>query len=253
MSLSLVPILLTKRKPPAFKKIQNLKITELYKISPLGVVSSVLTGFIHSAVFTLLAVYAAALNFTLIEIGFITFLLTISGALAQFPIGYLSDMFDRRKMISIFSMLAAFIAFILIFISAFVSTSDTFKFLFYLCIILYAFCSLPLFSLNLSHTNDFISKDKFVAAGAGLQFAFAFGAMAGPFVCSLFMSAIGPKGFFVFLVVGNMLVGLFALYRMSIRPVIENKDNQFFPVPKSITPTGMELNPAANTEEDNKI
>ena len=59
--------------------------------------------------------------------------------------------------------------------------------------------------------------------------------------------------FFVFLVVGNMLVGLFALYRMSIRPVIENKDNQFFPVPKSITPTGMELNPAANTEEDNKI
>jgi len=253
MSLSLVPILLTKRKPPAFKKIQNLKITELYKISPLGVVSSVLTGFIHSAVFTLLAVYAAALNFTLIEIGFITFLLTISGALAQFPIGYLSDVFDRRKMISIFSMLAAFIAFVLIFISAFVSTSDTFKFLFYLCIILYAFCSLPLFSLNLSHTNDFISKDKFVAAGAGLQFAFAFGAMAGPFVCSLFMSAIGPKGFFVFLVVGNMLVGLFALYRMSIRPVIENKDNQFFPVPKSITPTGMELNPAANTEEDNKI
>ena len=34
-----------------------------------------------------------------------------------------------------------------------------------------------MFSLILAHTNDYISKDKFVAAGAGLQFAFGLGAM----------------------------------------------------------------------------
>jgi len=117
MSLSLIPILLTKRKPPSFKKIQNLTISELYKISPLGVVSSVLTGFIHSAIFTLLAVYAASMKFTLVEIGFLTFLLTVSGALAQFPIGYVSDLLDRRKIIAICSLLGAGAAFVLIFLS----------------------------------------------------------------------------------------------------------------------------------------
>ena len=249
MSLSLIPILLTRRKPPSFKKIKNLTISELYKISPLGIVSSVLTGFIHSAVFTLLAVYAASMNFTLTEIGFLTFLLTVSGALAQFPIGYLSDILDRRKVIAICSLLGACAAFVLVFLSSSIFSSPLVKFLFYVFIVLYAFCSLPLFSLNLSHTNDFISKDKFVAAGAGLQFAFALGAIAGPFVCSLFMGFIGPEGFFIFLVFGNAFIGLFALYRMSIRSVVENKDNQFFPIPRSITPMGMELNPAIKSEK----
>ncbi len=249
MSLSLIPILLTRRKPPSFKKIKNLKIYELYKISPLGIVSSVLTGFIHSAVFTLLAVYAAAMNFTLIEIGFLTFLLTVSGALAQFPIGYLSDLLDRRKIIAICSLLGACAAFVLVFLSSSIFSSPLVKFLFYVFIVLYAFCSLPLFSLNLSHTNDFISKDKFVAAGAGLQFAFALGAIAGPFVCSLFMGFIGPEGLFIFLVFGNAFIGLFALYRMSVRSVVDNKDNQFFPIHRSITPTGMELNPAIKSEK----
>ena len=53
-----------------------------------------------------------------------------------------------------------------------------------------------MFSLILAHTNDYISKDKFVAAGAGLQFAFGLGAMSGPFLCSIFMDLIGPNGFF---------------------------------------------------------
>ena len=35
-SIALVPILLTKRKPPTFKRISSIKIRELFKISPFG-------------------------------------------------------------------------------------------------------------------------------------------------------------------------------------------------------------------------
>ena len=49
---------------------------------------------------------------------------------------------------------------------------------------LYAFFSLPMFALIFAHTNDFVAKEKFVSAGAGLQFAFGMGAMSGPFLCS---------------------------------------------------------------------
>ena len=42
-----------------------------------------------------------------------------------------------------------------------------------------------MFSLILAHTNDFIPKEKFVAAGASLQFTFGMGAMGGPFLCSI--------------------------------------------------------------------
>ncbi len=49
LSLALVPILLTKRSAPKFKKIGTISVKELYAISPLGTVSSFCTGLIHSA------------------------------------------------------------------------------------------------------------------------------------------------------------------------------------------------------------
>ena len=109
-----------------------------------------------------------------------------------------------------------------------------------------------MFSLILAHTNDFITRDKFVAAGAGLQFAFGLGAISGPFLCSLLMSLIGNNGFFVFLIIFHCLIGVFAVYRMKIRPSEENPDSQFVAVPTTITPVGMELNPTTEPIEEPK-
>ena len=47
MSLSLIPILLTKKKAPRFKSISGMNIKELYKASPMGMVSSLLCGIFH--------------------------------------------------------------------------------------------------------------------------------------------------------------------------------------------------------------
>ena len=117
LSIALVPILLTKRKAPKFKKIGTLKLKELYKISPLGVVSSFCTGIIHSALFTLTAVYAATMNFSIFEISLLLFLITIAGALSQWPIGYLSDRFDRRIIIVLCTIVGAVFCVLLIIVS----------------------------------------------------------------------------------------------------------------------------------------
>ena len=68
-----------------------------------------------------------------------------------------------------------------------------------------------MFAIIFAHTNDFISKEKFVAAGAGLQFAFGLGAISGPFLCSIFMDVVGPNGYFIFLIIFHTLIG-FLLY-----------------------------------------
>ena len=116
-SAALIPILLTKKKPPTFKKIKAMSLKNLYDASPFGMVSSLFYGTIQSALFTLLAVYATSMNFTILEISIVTFLLAISGAVAQFPIGKISDIYDRRKVIvfstfgaAIFSLLAIIVS-----------------------------------------------------------------------------------------------------------------------------------------------
>ena len=245
-SAALVPILLTKKKPPNFKKVKAMSLKEVYKASPFGMVSSFFYGTIQSALFTLLAVYAASMNFSIFEISLVTFLLAISGAISQWPIGKISDSFDRRKVIIYSTFGAAFFAFCAIissgqmYLPGDLATSRTW---FYISLILFSVCSLPMFSLILAHTNDFIPKEQFVAAGASLQFTFGMGAMSGPFLCSIFMNIVGLNGFFVFLIFFHTLIGAFGIYRNTVREVVDNPDSQFVAMPSSITPVGIELSP----------
>ena len=255
MSLSLIPILLTKRKAPTFKKITGMSLKELYKTSPLGMVGSLFYGTTQSALFSLLAVYAASMNFTILEISVVTFLLAISGAVAQWPIGKLSDKFDRRLIIVYTAFGSAFFALCIIFASRQMylpGDLGTSKLWFYIFLILFSFCSLPMFAIIFAHTNDFIPKEKFVAAGAGLQFAFGLGAISGPFLCSVFMNLIGSNGYFIFLIIFHSLIGIFAIHRMRIRNTEDNPDSQFTAMPQTITPVGMELNPTTEPIEEPK-
>jgi MFS family permease len=254
-SVALIPILLTKKKPPTFKKIKAMSLKDLYDASPFGMVSSLFYGTIQSALFTLLAVYSASMNFSILEISIVTFLLAVSGAVSQFPIGKLSDIYDRRKVIVFSTFGASFFALLVILVSRQMYLPGglaTSKIWFYIFLIFFSFCSLPMFSLILAHTNDYIPKEKFVAAGAGLQFTFGLGAMSGPFLCSIFMNIVGSNGFFVFLFFFHAVIGVFGLYRMSVRKTVENPDSQFVAMPQTITPAGIELNPTTEPIEEPK-
>ena len=258
LSIALVPILLTKRKPPKFKKITGIKVKELYKISPFGTVSMFCTGFIHSAIFTLGAVYAATINFTIFEISLLLFIITTSGALFQWPIGYFSDRHDRRIIIIGCAFAAAIFCSLSMNASGasldnmyLASSLGVDKIIFFIYVTLYAGMALPLFTLNLAYVNDYIPKEKFVAAGGGLQIIFGLGAMGGPIICSALMYKYGPNGFFVHLLFFHVVIGLFGMYRITKRSYKDNPDSTFTPLPRNITPLGIELDPTTGADISN--
>jgi len=257
-SIALIPILLVKRVAPKFKKISFMKIKQLYKISPLGTFSMLCTGLIHSAIFGYGAVYASSLNFTIFEISLFLFLITIAGALFQFPIGYFSDMKDRRIVLIGCTFLSVLFCVLSILTSGtalenmyLASSVGIDKIVFLLFVTLYAGFALPMFTLNLAYVNDFIEKEKFVAAGAGMQIIFGIGAMFGPLLCSVFMNFFGTNGFFIFLGIFHLLIGLFGMYRITKREYEDNPDSTFTPLPRNITPLGIELDPTTAADLSN--
>ncbi len=262
LSSALIPILLTKRKAPKFKKLGYIDIKGLYKTSPLATFSMFCTGLIHSALFSLGAVYAALMNFTLFEISLVLFLVTISGGIFQWPIGYYSDKSDRRVIIIFCTFAAALFSFLAIIASGsslenmYLATSvGTDKIMFFIYISLYAGMAVPLFTLNLAYINDYIPKEKFVAAGGGMQIIFGMGAMGGPFLCSLLMNKFGSNGFFVHLLFFHLIIGLFGLYRITKRSYKDNPESTYTPLPRNITPLGIELDPTTGadiTSSENK-
>ena len=268
-SVALIPILLTKRKPPTFKKTSSIKIRELLKISPFGSFSMFCTGFIFAAMFTMLAVYAVTMNLSVFEISILLVGTTLAGAIFQWPIGSLSDKYDRRLVIigccifsSIFAVLsiaASGLSFENLIIEKYIilSYSSMDKTKLFIFIILLSGMTLPMFALNLALVNDYISKEKFVAAGAGLNMIFGLGAIAGPLICSLLMNFLGPNGFFIHLLIFLIAITFFGIYRVNKRVYEDNPESTFTPLPREITPLGIELDPdtgvdLSNTQNDKK-
>ena len=255
LSFALIPILLTKRKAPKFKKLGFIDVRGLYKTSPLGTVSMFCTGIIHSALFSLGAVYAASMNFTIFEISLLLFVVTVSGGIFQWPIGYYSDRSDRRIIIIFCTFFAALFCFLAIF-SSDTSLENMYlatglgmdKIMFFIYVGLYAGMAIPLFTLNLAYVNDYISKEKFVAAGGGMQIIFGMGAMTGPFLCSLLMNKFGTNGFFIHLLFFHLVIGAFGLYRITRRSYEDNPESTFTPLPRNITPLGIELDPTTGAD-----
>jgi len=122
------------------------------------------------------------------------------------------------------------------------------KIMFFIFSTLYAGFALPIFTLNLAYVNDFIQKEKFVAAGAGLQIIFGLGAMGGPILCSVFMKIYGVNGFFVYLALFHLIIGLFGMYRITKRSAEDNPQSTFTPLPRNITPLGIELDPTTSAD-----
>jgi hypothetical protein len=63
-----------------------------------------------------------------------------------------------------------------------------------------------------------------VAASGSLVLATGIGGVFGPLLSGGAMSAFGATGFFGFLLVAHVLLGLFALYRMRQRAPAENQE-----------------------------
>ena len=268
-SVALIPILLTKRKPPTFKKTSSIRIKELLKISPFGSFSMFCTGFIFAAMFAMLSVYAVTMNLTVFEISILLVGTTLAGAIFQWPIGYLSDKYDRRVIV-IGCCISSFIFGVLSIMSSgiyfeslvaeemvrfnyFSSDGNMNKTNLFIFIILLSGMTLPMFALNLALVNDYIPKEKFVAAGAGLNIIFGLGAMAGPIICSVLMSLLGPNGFFIHLFIFLLAIIFFGIYRVNKREYEDNPESTFTPLPREITPLGIELDPDTGVDLSNTL
>ena len=239
LSFSLLPILLSNTDAPNTSDPKNLSLKELFIISPLGFVGAFFTGLAHGTLLGYGAVYAAAKGLELFEISIFMLIVSSFGALFQWPVGYLSDKIDRRIILIGVTFIASGLS-LLIVASSYISLI-----IFFLLLAIFAGMSLPMYSLTIAHTNDFLKQNEIVGATATIAILVGLGAICGPIIASITMSIIGPDGFFVFLFVVHGLLGLFGLYRMAKRTKSADLESQYTPLPRNISAAGMELTPIA--------
>ena len=243
VSISLLPILLTVRPAPAFEAPKRVGLRELYRVSPLGLVGATLTGLAHGAFFGMGAVYAIGVGLSLAEVSLFMSAGMLGGVVLQWPIGSLSDRFDRRRVLTGVTTVAVLAALATLLPWA----NETWTRI--ALVALYGGMALPMYSLCIAHTNDFLAPEELVSASAGLVLMAGAGAIFGPAGAALAMAALGDAGFFLFLAAVHAAVALFAAYRMTRRDTVPAEARgSFVAMPVRASPIAAGLSPQAEDE-----
>lgn len=239
ISVALVPISLTATRAPDFEAPTPVGLMELYSISPLGIFGSFANGVAAGTVFGMGAVYAGLSGMNTAQTSLFMGAIITGGMMMQWPIGWLSDIFDRRRVIAAVAVTAAGLAAI----GAYAELPFWGEVLVALA---FGGASLPMYSLCGAHTNDYLKPDQMVGASSGLILINGLGAALGPGAVSAAMEFVGPDGFFWWLATIFLVIGAFALYRMARRQSVPLADQGSF---VAMPPRGSMISAAVAQDE----
>lgn len=249
VTLALVPVALSTTNMPHAPKKVHIRISRLYRISPLGMVGAMIGGMALSTFWALGPLFVQSVGRSVDDVALFVTVAIIGGAVSQYPVGKLSDKIDRRYTIIGTCIAAALAA------SALAYAGYTSAPWIFVGAGLFGATVMPMYGLAVAHANDFASGDEFVEMSGGLILANAFGAAAGVPIAAAVVGIYGEWAAFAVVAVGVTTVALFGLYRMTKRATLAKDARPQFVgsagvMPESKIATKLDPRSQAQTESD---
>lgn len=208
---ALLPLTLTRVKQPETPSAPRLRPSLAYRRSPLAA-AGVIVAALSSASFRMVGpLYGQEVGLSAPQIAYFLSAFVIGGAVAQYPVGWIADKFDRRWVMIGLSAAAVLSCAFTIYSRDFGASAV------YIAAVIFGLTTFPIYSVATAHAHDFASSDERVELSAALMFYFALGAIAAPLVSSALIDAFGPDALFAMISGGHVLLILFGLTRMRAR------------------------------------
>ncbi len=237
-SASLIPLALTRASAPAVPSIEAFGLRQLFRVSPVAVVGCICAGLVNASVGGLAPVFALGVGVPSSEVGLFTASLVIGGFLLQWPLGRLSDRYDRRGVLLGVAVTASCVALTL----AAVTSGP----LLGLVLLAMAFggTAYSVYPICATHANDHAERSQTVGVSSGLLLSWAIGSVIGPLLATATMGLVGPAGLFLYTASIHVPLLLYVLWRMTRRaPVPAEQRSAFVAEASAVTPSAIEPAP----------
>ncbi len=217
LSLAIVPIVIAAQSAPEIALPRKVRYRDLYRDSPLGVVSVTVAGMVTANVYSMGPVYAKLSGLDTSGVATFMGVSVLSAVVMQYPVGRLSDRIDRRTVIAGICILATLSA----------AVPAAFRALTHSLVLsldaVFSGLAFTLYSLGVSHVNDHLEPAQMVAASGALLRLNGIGAALSPIAVGGLIAHFGPAAYFAALASLTGLLSIYDLWRKTRRGPPERK------------------------------
>ncbi|PWW08164.1 MFS transporter [Mangrovibacter plantisponsor] len=244
-ALCLVPIALTTRTNAKAMSPAPMELGYFVRTIPKLLATTLVSGMAIGAFYGLAPVFASEKGFTTEQTGMFMSLTIFAGLVSQFPLSWLSDRFDRQRLLFIIALLYAIFALV-----PGVLLSLPYQFLLGVAFAV-SMMQFSLYPLQVALANDQVMPERRVSLTACLLMAFGIGASIGPLIVGAVMQPLGSNMLYIFFAVCAVVIAL--LNRPAkLHPVPTTEvplPHVVMPDSLATSPIGAALNPVLEEED----
>ncbi|MCC5879762.1 MAG: MFS transporter [Idiomarina sp.] len=242
INLSLIPILASISAEPNSSSPKKVPISFLLKQAPLGIAAAFTIQACYAMFYGIGPVYATYIGLSVAQVTIFMAAFIFGGLVFQTPVGLLSDRIDRRLVLAGVAGVGSVIALILS------QLDGTTPYLIFLFMALLGGCLLPVYSLAMAHTNDYLENDQMLGATGSIIKVGGIGAIIGAPSVAALMQFGAVEFFFVLMAALTTFICVYSIYRTTRRPKAVDQGHSVFSSLAPATPSGEML--ATMVEED---
>ncbi|UDL92034.1 MFS transporter [Mesorhizobium sp. PAMC28654] len=188
-------------------------LAQLFRLAPVTVVSIFQAGITNMNIFVLTPLYGAMIGLSAAAtVGLVT-TISIAGMLAQTPVGWLSDRFDRRVMLLVQGVLSVTLC------ASIAWLGNSSKPLLFLLFFLYGATALTVYPVAIAFANSQLHSRHMVAASGTLLLLYSVGNILTPGLASGLMERTAPQAMLFVLGGGGILVAIAACVNLMRPPL----------------------------------
>jgi MFS family permease len=245
-ALSILPVGLTRLRPPPPPESASVALGRAWRISPVGMAGMLAVGGLSMMVAGFAPIHATAKGYSQQEVATLMFAMPLGTLLFQIPLGWASDRTDRRYVLiaaSLLVVLAGIVA----------SRMDGSALVVMIAIyVVWSGSSESIYSLSSAHANDRASKDDLVTLSSTMLFAWSLSGFLVPGLGTILTALYGTQSFMYVAIAIGAAFCLFVGWRVLTTKAVAAATVTGYSPMTAQAPLPVELAFSADEESDGR-
>ena len=249
LMLCIIPVVVTRSIYPELPYFDRFNMRNLVRRAPVGMLGCFLSGLIVGAFYATVPVFCHYIGLSVAGLSIVMSTTIIGGLLLQWPVGVLSDRFDRTYMLASLCLAVALMSILIGLLAEF----SFFLFLFFM--ILFGGLIFTIYPVSIARAHDLFDADDIVPASSVLLLCYCIGGTVGPIVATWTMLILQTGyGLFAYCAAVSLLssIIIFYLRKKEIITIVATEDHSTFVPLKGTSPAAVLIDPRIDiADEDN--